>query len=99
MRDHDAGKRPITFWPGRFFDKPLDDAALVSGNNAALPWIGYLVDGKGDRHLHAAMEGEHLRQVDIGEHVTIKDEKSILILNIAAIFRQGPGAAQQFCFL
>ena len=97
-RGHDSGKRPIARRLGRLLHKTRDNSPFVGDDNAALCGVGNLVNSESGYHIVLPMEREQIRQIDVGQHIAIKNKKDFFPADKPAVCSQRARASQQFLF-
>ena len=63
--------------PGRLLEEALDGPVLVGDDDAELQGIVHRLEGEGGHPPALAVEGNHLAQVDVGEHVPGDDQEGL----------------------
>ena len=75
--------------PGRLLQEPLDRPVLVGDHDAELERVVHRLEGQGGQAAALVVEGHHLGQVDVGEHVAGDDQEPLVELVPGVAHRAG----------
>src|SRR6476661_3148597 len=91
--DHHSCEGPIAHGLWRFLNKVLDDGIFIHGHDATSAGIGYMIDPQRCWKALLLMEFNHSSQVDVRQHVSIKNKERLFSGYKVSVFRQRSRAA------